>query len=426
MSYGLVDLDELILKCRSEEARGHIAEAVASYRGGAYRAAIVSTWIGICFDIISKFRELALAGDKAAEQKVEELERIRKSHDPSAALGFEKKLLVVARDTLELISPLEFDDLLRVQEDRNRCAHPSLSAEGEFFAPPAELARLHIYSAVNHLLQHEPAQGKFALDRLIPQVQFDYFPTKTDGAYEVLVAGPLARARESLVRNYIVILLKDLMKKGQQAELQSRCMAALSATRRIHPALSERFLRENLSSIMNRVEDNDLAEAVDQLRHIEDSWSFLDAAQRTRISTWAENLPRRDFFHIEFLLFYKAIERQLLKRISRADFETLASGAYIWMPEEVLERVLQLYRAAPNFDVANQIADFLKLYISDMTDDAVVNIVNSAAGNHEVRASFRFPELLNRLRASQKLTPGIVGDALKRHGLVDFLTAGEE
>ena len=38
MSLG--DLDELILTCRNEEGRGYIAEAVACYRAGAYRACI--------------------------------------------------------------------------------------------------------------------------------------------------------------------------------------------------------------------------------------------------------------------------------------------------------------------------------------------------------------------------------------------------
>lgn len=46
------DLDELTLRCRDEKAREHISEAVASYRVGACRAAIVTTWIAVCFDVI--------------------------------------------------------------------------------------------------------------------------------------------------------------------------------------------------------------------------------------------------------------------------------------------------------------------------------------------------------------------------------------
>jgi hypothetical protein len=41
----LADLDELILRCRSKQARQYIAEAVACYRAGAFRSCIVATWV---------------------------------------------------------------------------------------------------------------------------------------------------------------------------------------------------------------------------------------------------------------------------------------------------------------------------------------------------------------------------------------------
>ena len=55
----LADLDELILLCRDDKARLYIVEAVTCYRSGAYRSAIVATWIAVCYDIIDKLRELA-------------------------------------------------------------------------------------------------------------------------------------------------------------------------------------------------------------------------------------------------------------------------------------------------------------------------------------------------------------------------------
>ena len=67
----LADLDELILRCRDERARSYIAEAVGCYRATAYRSAIVATWAAVCYDILDKLRELALAGDKGAEEVLE-------------------------------------------------------------------------------------------------------------------------------------------------------------------------------------------------------------------------------------------------------------------------------------------------------------------------------------------------------------------
>jgi hypothetical protein len=168
---------------------------VACYRSGAYRSAIVATWIAVCYDIIDKLRELALSGDSAAEQHLEILERARASHDVQRSLKFEHDILVLARDQFELISPLEYEDLSRLQEDRNRCAHPSLISRDQGFNPSGELARLHIRSAVLHLLQHQPVQGKSALDRLLSEVSSQYFPVETAKAVQAIVRTSKTTAR---------------------------------------------------------------------------------------------------------------------------------------------------------------------------------------------------------------------------------------
>lgn len=167
MASPLADLDELVLKCRDDKAKKYIKEAVECYKSGAFRSSIVSTWIAVTFDLIDKFKELSALGDKEAEKQVEELEKARRINDISRFLQLEREIVEVARDKLELISHTESVDLERLQEDRNRCAHPSMNLEGEIFNPSAELARLHIRSAVNHLLQFPPSQGKYALERLI-------------------------------------------------------------------------------------------------------------------------------------------------------------------------------------------------------------------------------------------------------------------
>jgi hypothetical protein len=74
---GLIDLDELVLRCRDEQARQYIEEAVACYKAGAYRSCIVSTWVAVVYDYIHKLRELEMTGDKNARRKIEEYEKIR-------------------------------------------------------------------------------------------------------------------------------------------------------------------------------------------------------------------------------------------------------------------------------------------------------------------------------------------------------------
>src|SRR5260370_18818335 len=90
MQFGerLADLDELLLRCRAHESKAFLAEVVACYRAGAYRSAVISTWIAVVFDLIGKFKEVALTGD-------------------AAALRFERNILQQAREQFQLISFIE-------------------------------------------------------------------------------------------------------------------------------------------------------------------------------------------------------------------------------------------------------------------------------------------------------------------------------
>jgi hypothetical protein len=191
---GIADLDELVLKCKAVQARAFIAEAIGSYRAGAFRSSIVATWIAVAYDFIDKLRQLDLTGDKQAKKYLTEFESIRKTGDVPAALRFERQILDRARE-LELISDLEQKDLERLREDRDRCAHPSMNWLDEAYQPSPELARLHLRNAITHLLQHPPVQGKAALERLVSEVGSTYFPRDTAKALEYLRAGPLERPR---------------------------------------------------------------------------------------------------------------------------------------------------------------------------------------------------------------------------------------
>ena len=82
------------------------------------------TWIAVVYDIIEKLREISLTGDSYAKSKAEEFEKIQKDGDLEKSLRFEKNILVEASDSLELITKQEKKDLERLQEDRNRSAHP--------------------------------------------------------------------------------------------------------------------------------------------------------------------------------------------------------------------------------------------------------------------------------------------------------------
>jgi hypothetical protein len=181
-SQGFIDLDELVLLCRNEKARSFIQEAVQCYKAGAFRQAIVATWIAVVYDIIHKFQELELAGDANASKHLGQFEKIRQAGDLKGSLEFERNILTVAQKEFELISDIEHIDLARLQEDRNRCAHPAMNTNDEIYQPSPELARSHLRNAIEHLLQRPPVQGKAALNRLISDIESDYFPANNEDA----------------------------------------------------------------------------------------------------------------------------------------------------------------------------------------------------------------------------------------------------
>ena len=117
MASPLADLDELVLKCRDEKSKQYIREAVSCYKSGAFRSAIVSTWIAVTFDILDKIKELALSGDKEAENQLEIFEKARRQNDITNSLRFEREILGIAKDKLELISHIECLDLDRLKQE---------------------------------------------------------------------------------------------------------------------------------------------------------------------------------------------------------------------------------------------------------------------------------------------------------------------
>ena len=251
----LADLNELTLLCRTAEARSYLSEAVASYNVNAFRSSIIATWNAVVFDFLHKLRELDLTGDKQAKAKLAEFEVIRAggASKLKEALDFERGLLASAENEFELLTPTERLDLDRLQEDRNRCAHPSMQSADEPYQPPAELARTHIRNAVQHLLSKEPVQGKAAFDRIVAEIKSPYFPRTEALARQHFDAGPLRRARRPLIRSLVIGLCKSLLNDNNPPDERSRQVAAVRAILDMHRQESEAVVREDLPKIMSGV-----------------------------------------------------------------------------------------------------------------------------------------------------------------------------
>lgn len=236
----LIALEELVLRCRDKRAQNFIQEAVVCYKNGAYRSAIVATWIAVVFDIIHKLNELDMTGDKNAKVHINNFEQIVNGGESKLkeALEFERDILSIAKKEFELLTPNELQDLVRLQQDRNRCAHPSMQAIDTVYIPTAELARTHIRNAVEILLSREPVQGQAAFDRICAEIKSEYFPTTKEEAVLHFKSGPLIRARESLIRKLIVGLTKaGIYDDNIDFDEKKRICVAVSAVLEIHKTI---------------------------------------------------------------------------------------------------------------------------------------------------------------------------------------------
>lgn len=404
MASPLSDLDELVLKCRDQKAKDYIREAVACYKSGAFRSAIVSTWIAVSFDIIDKLKELSLAGDKEAEKQIDDFDKARRQGDIANSLKFEREILQVCRDKLELISHVEFIDLDRLQEDRNRCAHPSMTSDGEIFNPSAELSRVHIRSAVEHLLQYPPAQGKYALDSLINEIDSEYFPTELDKAVTAFKNSPLYKARVSLVRNFIIVLLKKLFNDVESLKEISKITTALSAIEKIHSGIYIDTMDGKLSSIVRPIHDKDIYRVIPIIERLNDSWSYFEDDVKHKIESYVENLPEDRVDNLELFFTIKDLGRSAKIRLDKATRTELAEPFFFTLPSQIGDKIVDLFVSSKNYDQANSFASTVSRYALDYSFEQIEKIIKGCGENEQIHYSFNIGSVISSLRKSEQVT----------------------
>jgi hypothetical protein len=410
----LADLDELVLKCRDERARAYIREAVTCCKAGAYRSAIVSTWIAVAFDIIDKIHELSLTGDKAALAFVEEFERAMANDNPTQSLVIERELLKNARDKFELISQQEFVDLDRLQTDRHRCAHPSRSSFSEVFTPSAELARTHIRSAVECLLQHEPAQGKAALNVLMRDIFSEYFPVKHADALAFLQRGPLKRARPSLVRNLLLVLVKSTLNTETKGPQIRRNRQAISCMLKMHMTICAETLQGELSRLFrNLTTDDQIERGVTVLTIDPLVAEALEQDQILKLQGFASKMPNGHLDLLPVMLQIPSLEQSAKRRIASLSAKEIREAWPLFLPDPVRARVISGYSKAHSFDIANDWARVVSRVADEFTAQETQALLTALAGNQQVKGSFGIAGVLDAFAQAEV----IPADELQKHRL---------
>jgi len=292
----LSDLEILVNNCRSNIAKQYIQEALSCYNIRAYKSAIITTWIAIVYDILEKIQELAKLDDPNAQQIEKDFINIRDNFDkdnPSTVrklLDFENQILQLAKDKLEIIDSLQFDELNRIKQDRNKCAHPSMHKNGEIFSPSAELARLHIKNAITVLLSQEPIQGKTALTTLKQLLCAPYFPREEQKIKLELQNSVLKKASKTLVNRFIDMVFFDLFEAQLYKYNNYRILRAMYE---LYPIQTETKLPQLIIRYFDKVTNESfylLAALITFFPEVQ-IFEKLDSAKQNRIESFIKQAP---------------------------------------------------------------------------------------------------------------------------------------
>jgi len=219
----LADLEILLTSIADEKIRAYAGEAIASYSAGAYRAAIVSTWIAVVFDLYQKIRYLdEQYGDLAAKKCVEEIDKIRNRSDKKQVTAWEREVLKDAYDKVKMINETEYEHLDRIQKDRHKCAHPVLDHDGFLFQPSPELARTHIRTAIDVLLSQPIIVNKAASDAFERDIESENYPNDYQGVERALAGRHLPMSEKYRINLFKFSLKKILYLESENKKIVNR------------------------------------------------------------------------------------------------------------------------------------------------------------------------------------------------------------
>jgi|LGVF01.1.fsa_nt_gb hypothetical protein len=404
----LFDLDELILKVRDQLSRRYYTEAIRSYQAGAYRAAIVSTWIAVVYDIISKIRELQTQGDKAANLFITKLDKAVGDNNIPDLQAIEKDILENARNDFELLSKQEYEDFRRIKEDRHWCAHPAFNEDNALFEPTAELVRAHLRHAVLHLLQHQPVQGKSALSRIQGDIQQDSFPTEAEDAQRFLESKYLNRAKDALVRNLVSVMLKPLLRQDVPVLIgkENNAINTLLAVRSTHREIYDQVIEQQVNSLVDSLDDSKLANLLGLIGADRQIWGQLSEANKLRVESFIQSeFPAGDTVLV--LRGAKVVDELREKFIE--GLTGLSEERQIEIietyPDHLFDQIApKLYsEVPPNYRKAEEIAQKVILpMIPYFSASGIINVLEAVRNNNQIRNAAATPQIIEKLFEDRK------------------------
>lgn len=401
------NFEELTIRAANEGSRENIREAIRCYETGSFRAAIVSAYVSMCFDLLDKLRQLSESGDGKAKAEIDKLDKyndqlkLGNTSVMKEILEFEKGLLDLFFNELDFFDIHQYTELKRLREDRHKCAHPTVLPSGQHYAPSAELARLHIRNTLVHVLQHPPKQGRAAIASVTSLILSPFFPEEHSAIVQRLKGSELASARPALVRGVIDEVTFGWPNSAHDLHHKSAAVNALFAVLEMYPGEGVERAKVNVEKLLARTDQDSIyLGAYLAIRVIGVGYNLSDSAATT-VSAWLLKLEEHQLASLMTLAlrFEKVKTAALLRTMSLTPDQMGMMFSGETPAAEVVERAVQLYLGAKNWNEANSLAAKCAIpYARFMTPVQIQMIFDAAkAGTADLIGSNALPSFIRAL-----------------------------
>lgn len=391
------DLDALLGSVRDPASRRLSEEVVRAYQAGAFRAAIISTWVAVALDLVGKLRELADDGDAGAIAEISELDSAIGAGEVSKLQKFENGLLDLARDKFELINGRDHLVLSRLMHDRHSCAHPAFVAPEDVFTPTAELARSHLVAAIDAVLQHPPTPGKRLVQRFLSEIGSSAWPSGHEDLTGYLRERYFGQQRESAKRQLAQLIVKCSLAVPAEAPNRARLLIRYPQCAR---ALSEAapMLFENavIQVVRKREETTGLSEdeirfGVGSLGDTTAFWEALPPVSRSRVTTCIRTSTTDHLVAAGVLATDPPhggagsdVDQLIAERIATADATELADALALRVSARLVEATVARVEQSGSWHTTNKLMPLLSALVQHLDVAQVQRLCRAAITNYEI------------------------------------------
>lgn len=414
------DLDILLSSVRNPASRRHMDEVVRAYQAGAFRAAIISCWVAVALDLVSKLREIADDGDSGAQVKVAELDAAINSNNRQKLQSFENGLLDLCRDDFELINGRDHAVLSRLAEDRNSCAHPAFVAPDDVFVPSAELARTHLAAAVDAVLQHPPTPGKRIIQRFKSEIESSAWPSSPEDLASYLRDRYFGPQRESAKRQLAKLIVKCCLTLPADTPHRDRLIVRYPDVAKALNEVAPTLLEETVTEVVRHKEETaglseeEIRGGIGALGDLPTFWNALPATSGPRVVTCVTTSLDSQLVSAGVLAVSPpdvgvgAQVAQLIQtRLADIEVSLLADALAQRASPSLVEQTVRRVETSDQWNTTNTLMPLVPALVTYLDSEHVIRLCEAAVLNYEIYQAHAADAEFTRLFDLTSNWPGV-------------------